>query len=988
MSENEEQNIESFEEDSPKDNKKLLRLETLKIAFFIFGVIAFIAYTIPMFFDNSALKDHLTQKITQTLKTKFVINGDVKVAFLPTLSITAHDVVIEDLRSDKNDQGHDFFAKSVKIKFPIFGKKEGGSISKIIMSEALIIRYEGDRSGLPKEDEAVKKFVEVSKAQNVGEAVNESFAEKIFSPDEISKSIQTKFPKVEIENAKLVIFDKFYRKKEFNSINAEAEFDSSGSISAQGDFVSKNRLSNFDLKAVFNSKSAQKDSYLIIKSPVLELNISGNFLAQNQGIFRSDFVGNMTAQIMELKSFYQTYVSEAGVIATRLKINEKPIKISAEINNENRELSLKNIQISSDIISGKGDAVFDFSHQNLIADLNLDLDLVDFEDLWTNEIVDLAKVIGVETTKVEINSDEQVVAESSQNSEEKTIDQSGEVSQVDQNEKSKDPYIELTRKIKDVDFTAEIKVKKIKYLQGEILDSNLYLSASQKGDIMVMPAIFNVPGQGLIRISGVFDNSTAISKFVGEFDGSGKSLKDLMLWLDFQSQNLKIDALGEYNFRADLLLLPNSAALNNLYLRLNDSDLSGEVKFENDGKAINSSGKVNLHNFSIDDHFLISGQNSYLSPGSLLKKLFWLNQISATNSFQIGFDRLTYKSEKFSDDSFKIKTGRGYIEVSDLDLKSNQTDLKADFAVDISDRNPRFKLIVDANKFHYESPESKEKKLNIFDQFYALPSLEGFNGELRLNLVDAKIDQKQITNTKIGGLIKDGNIEKAEIDSDVFGGNLSYRGALGLKMSKTLNGSLTLNNTDLGSFFNDLFGIKNISGLANISANLTSVANNSSDFAKNLKSEARFSVSAPVVGGYGLSDLVKMMFQPNLYRDQLREPEKILFDQNKRTVFSQATGIYKIEDGQNGLIKVDLSAPAINSILSGKIFAEEKKVDLLFNTVFLTGTKQKQIPINIATSLVGPTNQLSQSTNSSQILQYLGYPNQTAAADKTSIVGQ
>ncbi len=987
MSENEGQYIESSEESS-NDRKKPLLFDVLKIAFFICGVIVFVVFQAPMFFDNSALKAHLSEKVSQSLKTKFLINGDVKVAFLPTLSITAKDVVIEDLRSDEKGQGHDIFAKNVKIEFPIFGKKEAASIRKIIINEALMIRYEGERVDLPKDDDVVKKFAEISKSQSAGEVSSESVSEKFFSADEISKSIQNKFPEVEIEDAKLVIFDKFNRKKEFNSINAKAEFDSNGAVSAKGDFVSKNLISDFDLKAVFNSKSAQKDSHLIVKSPALELNISGNFLSQNRGIFRSDFVGNMSIQILELKSFYQTYISDVGVVATRLKINKEPIKVSAEITNENGELSLKNIQISSDVIGGKGDAFFDFSHQNLIADLSMDFDLVDLENLWTNEVVDVSKALPNQSPEAEKgNSSDQ--AEANQESAEKTSDQPVEIAKPDEDEEAKDPYIELTRKVQDVDFVAEIKIKKIKYLRGEIVDTSLYLNASQTGDIMVMPAIFNVPGQGLFRISGVFDNSTAISKFVGEFDGSGKSLKDLILWLDFQSQNLKIDALGEYNFRANLLLLPNSIALNNLYLRLNNSDLLGEVKFENDGKAINSSGKINLHNFSVDDHFLVSGQNSYLSPGSLLKKLFWLNQISATNSFQIGFDHLTYKSEKFSDDSFKIKTGRGYIEISDLDLKSDQTDLKADFAVDISDRNPRFKMIVDANKFHYESPESKEAKFNIFDQFYALPSLEGFNGELKLNLVDAKIEQNQITNTKFGGAIKDGNIEKAEIDGEVFGGKLSYRGALGLKISKTLNGNLGLSNVDLGLLFSDLFGVNNISGVANISANLTSIANNSSDFAKTLKSEAKFSVSAPVVDGYGLSDLVKMMFQPKLHDEQLRQPEKILFGSDRRTVFSQATGTYKINDGQNGLLKVDLSAPAINSILSGKIFAEGKKIDLLFNTVFLTGTKQKQVPINIATSLVGAVGgQISQSTNSSQISQYLGHSAQAATADKTSLVGQ
>jgi hypothetical protein len=120
--------------------------------------------------------------------------------------------------------------------------------------------------------------------------------------------------------------------------------------------------------------------------------------------------------------------------------------------------------------------------------------------------------------------------------------------------------------------------------------------------------------------------------------------------------------------------------------------------------------------------------------------------------------------------------------------------------------------------------------------------------------------------------------------------------------------------------------------------------------------------------------MVVKMFAPKIYADDLRNPETILLNPQAKTTFKEASGVIQVNGERNGKVEIKASSTAINAILSGSITEANKKVDLLFNVIFLSGTRKKQTPINIATNLKGNLKNLSQKTNLDQVRQYLGLP--------------
>jgi hypothetical protein len=943
--------------------------------------------TIPAFFNSSGLKFKIEQKVSEISGATLTINSDVKISFLPYPALSAHGFLLQNYKRD--GKTYNFYAKSVEIKLSFLKFLSGNFLIKRISFDDVILENFYDSNSTQtrqnKFSEIAAKALKSQSAATPEKKSDSDSSSAIFSVEKFNSAQfgASNIPKIKIENGTIISYDKLSRKREIEGISGEIMANSK-KIYAEGTFINEKVSNDFELTAYFNSDAEKQNSILNISSPAMNLKVQGSFTGDNLGIINSDFIGKVEGEIFDLRAFYKIYVSGNLAIYEKLKPGAKSIKFSSDIKNTAGEIDVSNLIINSNLINGTGSAAIDLSSDIARFDVNLDLENLDLDSIWSNERIN---VLGTNSNKnLSLNSDE-TIETLSKNTKKKTP------------ETGKDPEklnLEIAKAIKNFDLSSEIKIKSVKYLEGEIKDVDLYLTVSKEGQILILPMIFKIPGDGMLRINGALDNDDDLPKFIGKVDITGKKLNEVFKWLKIQSQNLKFDNLKEYILYSDVMLMPNKIMLNNFYLSLNkgQSEFLGEIKIDSSLKTTNITNRFQVSTFNIDDYFLTSGQNIYLSAGSLLRKLLWLNDIPSANDVTLNFDKLIYKGEEFSDSAIlKMRFGQGYLEISDLRLSSDLSDLKATLSIDISETNPKFEMNMVSNNFHYESPQNTKPensaqnqvkaeikkdiradnyKNNVFDQFFALPSLEGFNGQINLILTNVKVDEVIIKNAKLNSKLQDGIMTDATAACDLYGGTFGYKGLIGIKGNKIINGNMTLTNAALEQLLPDLLGIKNIAGIANISANITSVADSRASFVKDIVSEIKFNANAPTIAGYGLSDLVTKITYLSNYRQELQDSEKILFNPAGKSTFKQASGTIVFKKNQVGKFSIKLAAPALNGVFSGKFNLENKSIDALANVIFVTGTKQKQVPLNIATAIKGNINNVSYNNNLDQVKQYLG----------------
>ena len=814
----------------------------------------------------------------------------------------------------------------------------------------------------------------------------------------------TNLPKIFIEKSSWITYDKFGNKREINNINAESSF-SKKKVIAEGSFSNQEIINNFNLDAKFNKKltdddSSSNNSTLELTSAYGNFKISGVFPSDNLGFLKSKFKGKIEAEIFDLKSFYKSYVARDGFIYNKINPSVKSIKIKASILNDDAQITVSNIFINSNIINGRGDIAVDLSTKLPLIDIKMSLENIDLDAVWlSDKEVAIAADAAAQSAKT---ADEKSDTKTTENSDNSNNNSSSTSTEPEIKKEENDLTLNLAKDIRDFDLTAELTVSSVKYLDEEIKNVSLYTTISNQGEILILPLTLEVPGGGLFRMSGVLENYTT-PKFIGSLDASGTQLSSIFKWFRIESQNLIYDNLKNYTLYADIMLIPNSTILNNIYLNVNggQSELLGEARIHYTSKNSSILSNFRVNNLVVEDYFLTSGQNIYLSPGSLLKKLLWLNNLTSNNDLSLSFDKLVYKNSTFNNQSMKMRFGQGYFEISELKLNSDDLNLSASLSVDISGTSPKFSISANSTNFNYKSLDNtatddkspdattKNSKITALDQFYALPSLDGFSGDVMFNLDKASFDDFATENVKITGALKDGIINFTAFSADIYNGNLSFDGVIGMKFDKAISGNATLTEVALRPLLSDLTGINNIDATANISASIEDSSSNKGDFFKNLNSSIKFSSAGVTVENYGLNDLVKKMFNVKNYADDLRDPEKILFNQSASTNFKQATGTVTIEKGRDNLFRADIATVAANGILSGKVDLVRRTIDGSVNIVFLTGNLKKQIPLNIATNLKGDFANIRQNTNLDQVKQYLGLPydaknDAPPADDKTS----
>lgn len=958
-------------------HKDLYRLYLPSIAFVIVLLIA-----IPFTFDNSALKFKIEEKAKEVFKTDFEINGDVRVSLFPSPAVTMDNVYLQNFHS--GNWNYNFYAKRVTVKSSYLSLiMRNTSISEIVFGKMIL-----EKSDLRATSTALKNdaFTEIlqhkvpvdKNAPKMGMSAK-LFGIKDFNPASLNAQ---NFPRVIMMDSNVISFDRNLMMREIKNINCALNF-SKNKISGKGNFSNQDLVNDFELMAHFHSSAGKNKSLLKLTSSYANFVITGDFLADNKGIFESDFKGKIEGEIFDFKNFYKSYVSSNGLIFNKLNPTTKPIKITAAIDDFSGSIIVNNINIASPIANGAGNAVIDLTTAIPLIDLRLDFQSLDLDALWLH--------------------DKTVV----QNQEEKTDDTahtSNETAdlQTIKNENEEDSIsINLSKDFRNFDITAELSIAQTTYLEEVIKNINLYITVSKEGELLILPLTLETPGGGLLRMNGALTGGSN-PKFIGKIDISGNKLGELLRWLKINSQNLKYDNLKDYVLYSDIMITPTYGMLNGLYLNINndESELLGEVRLEYAHKTSNIISNFRINHLDLNNYFLTSGQNAYLSYGKLLNKLLWLNDFSSNNDMTFAFDKLTYNNSTFNNQSVKLHFGQGYFEVRDLKLKSDDgnMDMVASIAVDISGSAPKFDMNVKAKEFSYQStppkvepadsiadkteeattekPEEKSKiisqKITAIDQFFALPSLEGFSGKIDIDLADSYFDGLNMKNLLISGTLKDGIVELSKLSGEAYGGKLEYKGAIGMKLDKTFSGNLTMEKIILKDLLSDNLDLRGIDGVVNISSSILSSAAKSQDFIKNLDSEIKFSAANVSIAKLGLNDLVKKMFNVKNYLEDLRNPEKILFNENAKTNFSKASGTIAIKKGRDDKFNIEFAGVAINGLLNGQLNLIENSINASSNIIFLTGDRKKQIPITIASNIQGKFDNLTQSTNIDQARQYLG----------------
>ncbi len=928
----------------------------IALAIFAFLIIA------PLLIDGSSLKAQIERSVSQSLKADVKIKGKLETSFLPLPKIFLNDVTISNLIVDEQYTS-DIKVKNISLRpgfFSIFGSKF--TIAKLVLDEPQITnKYLSleDQEKL-KTNPPTYNQIGTSSDSALGGLFN--FKESDTTNFDMAniKSIQVKegsFVRHNIDNEVAL---------EFKNINFLLK-NNSPKFNVEGHFMSEDEPTSFVLKA-----NTQADSSLLISSAILNLTLSGKFSNSNiSNLAAANFIGKVDANIIDLKSFLGKYVAKNSPLYNKIN-STRLIKITADIDAKAGDVMVNNIKIESELMKGTGKISANLKETKPKASIELDFNNIDIDSIWfsgainsgsntiniENEIIKNFLGIATITTPIDPNAP---------HDENKTYLLATPVKEENL------PTPSLVKPLFDnLDLTAKIKVKTARYYASDLQNISLDF-VTVENNLLLQPLSVDIPGGGTLKINGSLMSENDIPKFVGKLEISGKDLQKSLTWMGINFENLKAGALGEYTINSDLLMLPSFNILNNFNLSTNagKNAVSGTIKIDDSAGIPNMTANLKVNYLDYDEYFVSDKQSTYLSSGSLLKKLLWLNSINSNRDISVSFDQLLYAGNSFANQGFKIKLSQGHLKLYDINFASEKFDLKGNIDVDITN-NPVITHNIDSNQLQYQSTNSDgQKTKNLLDYFFNLPAMDEFSGNLSINIKNLAFNDWQAKNIAIGGEMKFGIIDFENFTLQAHKGDVIYKGSVILKELKTINGSLELTQVDAGGPLSDLLNIKNISGISNISAVVNSVAETKGEFFKNLDAQGQFIGKNIVVKGFGIYDMAVKMAQPKKYQSEVVNPSRILYNPDASSTLTDVSGAFAIKKGNPEQFSIKTSNSGINGVISGKFDVEDKTLDGSANFIFISGTRQVQVPINIATNFKGKSGELQRVNNFNQIGEYL-----------------
>ncbi|MFZ9181260.1 MAG: AsmA family protein [Rickettsiales bacterium] len=979
---------------------RFYKTKEFKIFTMILFVLIVLTFLLPNFLDNSKLRNDIAEKLSKQTNSKIEIKGSVSVAFLPSPAISINNIFIENFspiqNPKENDKYYNIYAKNVEIIFPIFGWFSNKLIKKIILNDASIDVFKSDSRGKLEKSIFYTKLDYFNKINPRTPPSRDGISSSLFSVENMESvaKFEGLLPNIQINGGKMTHYDEGKIYSEFINIDATMIYQKT-QITGYGRFISDKVENNFEMDLIFNKSSKSKPSYFAIKSPVLDFRLTGTFLEENtNGIIKTKFRGNFNGYITELKNFYKSLFSSSDIIALKLKTNETAVNLTGEIYNDENDINIANIFLESSLLKGVGNIKIDKSAPIFTADIKFDLEKLEIDNIWNTEnpakqIAELAK--GVKSDKnssqqseikpenqsqankdaIPNNPTENKTENKAENPEEKTKD----ANLANQKTEEKD---NIFLNIREYDIDLDINSQTAKLYGGEINDLKLSANISNEDKMMVFPLSFKMASNSEIRIIGNFNQKEHKNKFIGSLDASGDSLYEILEWLDINPKNVKINNLKKFTLFSDVEISNDDFIFKNLYLNLDDkkTEIYGDIDIRDKDSKRMVNSILKFSEFDYEKYISIPINNTYFNEGILSDKILWLNQIYSNYNLKFNFDKLIYDQEIFENQEIKLDFGPGFINIPNNKFASQNNNFNIDFALKINDKTQLLKLKIDAEKLAVDYQKDYFDNLmpvtkTIFDRFFQMPSLQGFEGEIDVAVKNLKIAETPITNFKYFSPISSVT-NQAKMEMDIFDGRFDFKGINDIKYNKIINGTFNCRLCNVTKIFKTLYNVDNLGGIANISGNIVGAGKSVYEFKNKLISEISLAVSAPYAKGYGLNDFVKRIYGYKPESNDLQNPEEILHQKTGFTQFLQGKGFVNLKGEKNSNFSISLKSTGINSVFSGVIFLNEESINGTINTIFLAPSKSKQIPINIATNITGYIDDVAMVSNLNQARQYLG----------------
>lgn len=694
----------------------------LYIVTFLFALLLGCLLILPYFYNLNGYKSEFSSLLSEKLSVDTVIEGNIEMSIIPSVSIKLHDVSIANTEQAQNPRL--LFIQNIKVELSWMQLLLGKIKPKHISLSSPSLSYETFFDG----------------SNNL---------EKVFDFDKLLKRSQKigDTHSLEVENGFLtVITPKSSMTVDY--ISGVISHNDDGEFSAEGSFKKNGRNIQFNGEVNQPSSEVKNNvSFTMSSDDAFEAEFLANYNAKENVL--TD--GKLNGKVTSLSDFLNIF-SE-----TRFSVTSKETaEFSVDVKADSKQFTFENVSFVSENVKAnaqaKGVMLGSGENRKLNWECDINFSLINVDNLTKEE---------KNTQKNYYDAYIYYTKPAFYNP----------LSQFD---------FEINPNLSAL-FT--LTAEKMIYKERDITDVQIDLDIFNR-KLIINKFYARLPGDSSIDVIGDIVHNGVRPKFKGSIKVSGNKLRHIATWLQPGLSFIPEDKLDQFIFTTMVDMTPQNSLFKNIEFSSDntlikgslDADLSGELpKIDVDLLL----SKMNLDDYHFTDHSYGFFHKLFETADKSSYESFWYNNIRYKASLKINAEDLVFNGHKIKEISTSSYLSPGVLRVVSYSLESEKSAIKGDLHLNLKATRPtiKFSLLapqLDTSLFLVNDNKDNDDKDKIKQPFswskdeLSFLGLRHFQGNLKVNIKSLLYKNEKLANVTMEGKLEKQvlTLEKAEVFMD------------------------------------------------------------------------------------------------------------------------------------------------------------------------------------------------------------------------------
>ena len=521
---------------------------------------------------------------------------------------------------------------------------------------------------------------------------------------------------------------------------------------------------------------------------------------------------------------------------------------------------------------------------------------------------------------------------------------------------------------RDVDLIFDIGVTAAQFKEETIRDFRLNVITQPQG-LEIRNFSAKLPGSAAFEVKGWITDDGTVQlnpvRFSGNVRVYGDNFLGFLKWMQVKLPKIQEGKLGQFAISANAILSRSEVSVPALVARFDQTSITGGR-----GHVANEPGKpselsLTMENLNLDDYLpkldtLIQEaggaeqEAQYKELNASLRKFDFLRAIQVTfgaTELELTVNNLTYKGEQIAKASTLIRFGSGQVELSNIDLVSQNFQMRGQVQVDASNLRPFLNAELNFEDFNTDAVSgirvffidkevALEEGLNAKSlserwskDSLSLDELKNYDGKFRFYFKSLTHQHIRFDNVTAAGHFQENVVTFDNLRATAFdGGKIDAKAVLNIAQLPSLSFSFALSNGSLKTLLGELFDVKAVTdGRFSASGSISTLGYDIRTMVARLEGSVNLILRSVRVKGYDLINLTQQLSKV-LSAKQMRDlgDAQLRQDGPGTMDYDYATGNLIISGGVIGMNGLKLLSPAFPpAILNGNVNVAGWEYDLL-----------------------------------------------------------